>query len=45
MENCIGTVNRKNNTEEYDQLYDTQYQEKVKNYQAAKGTIFISELT
>jgi hypothetical protein len=45
LENCIGTVDRKSNTEEYDQLFDGAYQEKAKAFQQAKGTIFISELT
>jgi hypothetical protein len=45
LEHCIGTVDRKANTEQYDLIYDSGYQEKVKNFQNNSGTIFISELT
>lgn len=45
LENCVGSVNRGANTEEYEQVFEAAYQEKVSNYQNAKGTIYISELT
>jgi alcohol dehydrogenase class IV len=31
LENCVGTVNRAANTEEYDLIYDHLYQERAKN--------------
>lgn len=46
LEHCIGTVDRKANTQQYDLLYDQAYQEKVKTAQNhPNSTIFISELT
>lgn len=45
LENCIGTVDRKVNTEEYDNLYNTAYQEKIKTAPKSYSSIYISELT
>jgi hypothetical protein len=45
VENCIGSVNRTVNTEEYNQLYDAAFQERAKGKAAAQASIYVSELT
>lgn len=45
VENCIGSVNRPVNTEEYNLLYDPAYQERARARTPAAASIYVSELT